>query len=584
MRAIVLVVADTDVGRLGHRRSLRVPLAGRPVLEHTLRRAARVEGVDRVVVVHPPGQTPLDGVETSGLSRPVETFAHPDAAGDGYTPRRRAARTWALTGWRGGLGGATAWDELLPATPLHAAAQAADAQAVVLVGGDWCLFDPGYAGELLRLHREAPDAMRLTFTQAPPGLGAVVTSTDVLGDLAAKHATIGGALAYQPHRPAIDPIGRECNLPIPASVRDTARRFIYDAPPGSAVSVGGVSLVEGVAERLGDAVFDADAVAVTDAARAWEASRPERVFDTLPEQVTIELTPRRLATGPIVPQHDVELPRGDMDPALAVEVVKQCAGRAVTLGGLGDATLHPDYAAVVDAAAGAGVVGLHVETDLLAERDALAPLTELPIDVVSVRLNADTAATYAEVMGVDRLPEVMATLQWLFDRRSAGFRGSGRPAGMPWVVPRLVKTSATLGDLETFFERWMQVVGHAVIERPLTLGRAEDALMPDLSPVPMDPPPRKPRKPRNSPSLDDPLLVKRRLTVLSDGTVALCGQDALGRAALGNVRDRPLAELWAGVPDLDLPAMGGPARGVTCRRCYEWWSTVAGRVSSAPPA
>ncbi|MEM9882453.1 MAG: SPASM domain-containing protein [Planctomycetota bacterium] len=574
MSAVVLVVADMDVGRLGHRRSLRAPLSGRPVLEHTLRRAARIDGIDHVVVVHAPGQTPLDGIDTSGLARPVGAFAHPDAAGDEHTPRLRVARTWALTGWRGGLAGATAWDELLPATPLHAAAEAVGAQAVVLVGGDWCLFDPGYAGDLLRLHREAPEAMRLTFTQAPPGLGAVVTSTDVLGDLASKQATIGGALAYQPHRPAIDPIGRECNWPIPASVRDMARRFVFDLPSASAASVGGVPLVEGVAERLGEAVFDADAVAVADAARAWEASRPRRVFDTLPEQVTIELTPRRLATGPVVPQHHVELPRGEMETALAVEVVKQCGGRAVTLGGLGDATLHPEYAAVVEAAAalpGAGLSGLHVETDLLTKRDVLAPLTELPIDVVSVRLNADTAATYAEVMGVDRLPEVMATLQWLFDRRS----GSGRPAGMPWVVPRLVKTSATLGDLETFFERWMQVVGHAVIERPLTLGRGADALMPDLSPVPMDPPWRAP-DPR---SAEDPLLVKRRLTVLSDGTVTLCGQDALGRAALGNVRDRPLAEIWAGLPDLDLPAMGDPARGVTCRRCFEWWSAVTARAA-----
>lgn len=559
--AIALIVADAAAGRLGRPRDFHAPLAGRPALWHTLQRAARITRAHRIVVVHPPGQEPLARIDTSALSKPLDCFAHPAAAGDAYTARTRSARKWALSGWRGGLAGATVWDELLPASPLIAALDHYRGDAAAIVGGGWCAFDPGYADALLKLHLEAPEAMKLTFTQAPPGISPLVTSAAVLRDFAEKQATFGSVLAYNPKRPALDPIGRECNLPIAATVRDTARRFIEDG-----LSSGPSSPLQRAAAMLGDDFPGADAAAVTDACRAWETQHPEHVFADLPEQITLELTPRRAPTGPIVPQHHVDLPRGDMDFDLAVEVLSQCEGKAVTLGGLGDALLHPRWVELVQAAHDAGVFGLHLETDLLNPREELAPLTDLPIDIVSVRLNADTAATYANVMGIDRLPEVMGNLQWLFDRRSAG--ASGR-AGVPWIIPRLVKTPETLKDLESFFERWMTVVGHAVIERPPTLGTGGFALREDQSPVPMDPPWRTP----------NPHQVKRRLTVLSDGTATLCGQDALGRASLGNVAGRALLDLWRHTPELEIP--GGIGDSPVCRRCHDWWSMHRAEVAAA---
>lgn len=567
-QVIALIVADVSVGRLGHARRLDALLGGKPALWHTLQRAARINRVHRIIVVHPPGQNPLADIDASGFSKPVDAFAHGDVAGDTFTPRLRSARKWALSGWRGGLAGTTAWDELLPAAPLAQAMDAFHGDAAVLVGGDWCAFDPAYADGLLDLHLDAPDAMKLVFTQAPPGLGPLVTSRDVLRDFADKQATFGSALAYNPKRPAIDPIGRECNLPIAAGVRDLARRFIFDDPQA-------IARLGLIADQLGDDFPDADAVAITDACRAQERAHPQHLFADLPEQITIELTPRRIPTGPITPQHHVDLPRGEMDLGLARNLIAQCRGKAVTLGGLGDALLHPRWPQIVQAAADAGVLGLHLETDLLSPRDELAALTELPLDIVSVRINADTAATYTKVMGVDRLPEVMGNLQWLFDRRAkttdvqGEIPGGALPgAGVPWMIPRLVKTADTLKDMEIFFERWMQVVGHAVIERPPTLGKGRFALAADQNPVPMDPPWKPP----------SPHQVKRRLTVLSDGTVTLCGQDALGRASLGNAADNPLLDLWQNAPALEIP--GAIDDSPVCRRCYDWWSMHRAGVSA----
>lgn len=574
VNVIALIVADPAVGRLGNTRRLDVSLAGESVWWHTLQRAARIQRATRIVVVHPPNtRGHFPAVDSSDRGKPVEFFEHPEVAGDAYTARTRSARKWALSGWRGGLAGATAWDELLPAAPLAAAMERFNGEAAAIVGGDWCAFDPALADELLKLHLGAPEAMKLTLTQAPPGLSPIVTSRAVLREFAEKQATFGSVLAYNPKRPALDPIGRECNLPIPASIRDTARRFIADD-----VSSGHTSPLQRVAAELGDDFAAADAVAITDACRGWELAHPEHVFDDLPGQITLELSARRLVDGPITVQHDVDLPRGEMDFELACDLLGQCTGKAVTLGGHGDALLHPRWPELVRAAAEAGVMGLHVETDLLNPREDLALLTGLPIDIISVRLNADTAATYATVMGADRLPEVMGNLQWLFDRRgevreaadkrgpsplSKAFPGAGAGvlpgAGVPWIVPRLVKTAATLKDMELFFERWMQVVGHAVIDRPPTLGTGSFALRKDQSPVPMDPPWKPP----------SPFQVKQRLTVLSDGTVALCSQDALGRAALGSAKNASLGELWRYAAALEIP--GGVDDSPVCRRCYDWW-------------
>jgi radical SAM protein with 4Fe4S-binding SPASM domain len=71
--------------------------------------------------------------------------------------------------------------------------------------------------------------------------------------------------------------------------------------------------------------------------------------------------------------------------------------------------------------------------------------------------------------------------------------------------------------------------GHAMIDSPTT----GCGLMPALAVVPMAPPRRVPCR-----------QLTRRMTVLSDGQVALCDQDWLSRSPAGSVRDQSLADLW----------------------------------------
>ena len=555
MPAIALIVTDLENSWLGLPAQLGDELAGRCVLAHTVARAARVRQVEKVVIVHPQGQDPADLLGDQTFGKPVDFFAC-EAVDDRHLARWVAARKWALACWRGGLGTATGYDELLPAEPLLAAMDAHDAGSALLVRGDWCFFDTAFAESQLAMHLEHPEAFTITFTQAPPGLSGMVASRQVLAQLSEHRGAFGQALGYNPAKAALDPIGREVNHPIPPEVRDTYRRFVYDTPRSMA-------LMRAVAQELGSGVERADAQAVVAAARDAERHDPDLLFGRLPQQVTLELTPRRGVSGLITPQHYVPMDRPDMDPDLALRIVEQLADPdlggdvALRLGGLGDALEHSHWRQIVMAAKDAGVLGICLETDLLCERQVIDDMLALPVDVISIRLNADTSETYQAVMGVDGFNRVAGNLEYLFNqrRRLSGDNGALLP-GMPWIVPRLVKIRETLKDMESFFDRWMTATGHAVIE-PAQSGCG---LMPELSPVPMAPPRRRACR-----------QLGWRMTILSDGGVALCDQDWQGNASLGQAGVEPIVEIWQRVAGaVSAHAAGRFDEPALCAGCSEW--------------
>jgi hypothetical protein len=528
------------------------PIAGRPVIEYVLRRVARVGAVETMVVVQPAASHALAGIDLASIGKAVHSFAFdPAAMRDPHQSARIAGRKWAMQSWRGGLGSATCYDELLPAGPLAAAMREHEADAALLLGADWVLVDPALCDAVIERHLWAPESMKMVFTQAPPGLAGIAMARDLVEHMADKRVGFGPMLGYLPSKPQADPIGLDVCVQVPPVVRSCVNRFAYDTPRS-------IAMIDQIARRAFSHFDSIDAVAAC--AFAAEA---DHSHDFLPRQITLELTPERSVRGPITPQHYVDLQRPPIELSAARRIVEQLGDAGditLTLGGLGDALLHPDWLPVVEAARAAGVLGIAVETDMLVEPDALPALLGAPIDVLSVRLNADTAAMYERVMGADRFAQVTHHLQWLLtERHHRGALPEG-DAGLPWIVPRLIKTADTLADMETFFDRWVHFSGHAVIEPAVTGRHHGMPLSPEQSPVLMAPPRRIGCR-----------QIERRMTILSDGTVSLCDQDWLGGDIIGDTAITPLIDIWrGGRTRRESHATRRWNELPTCAGCHEW--------------
>ncbi len=515
------------------------PFAGATVLGHTLSRLARCEHIERIALVHEPG-CPIPPLPA--LAMQVDTFEVPRLADDMHASRI-AARRFAPTAWRGGLGGSTCYDELLATAAIADVMQRCDASAVLLVGPHWPLVDPALCDAAVARHLDHPERLKLVFTQAPPGLAGCVIERNLLIELRDRLASIGALLDYQPRLPQGDPIGKDPCVQIAPVVRNAMVRATFDAPRWQRVlrhvEASGVDLAQASAAELAPLLVT-----------AAEKTNPG------PQHITLELTTARLTTGPIVPQHHVPIERDPISLDSARRLLEQ-AGRlgdvVLTLGGIGDPLLHPQWLEFVAAAADAGIAGIHLHTDLLVDQPVLEQLAASSVEVVSVNVPADTAETYEQLMGVDGFSQVRSNLEWLLNARRSPERAR---LGLPWVVPRFAKTAQNVEELETFFDRWSYWASGAVIESPTTGA----GLMPDLAVIDMSPPIRRPCR-----------QLAGRLTVLTDGRVALCDQDWLGRACLGHVDHQSLDETWARITTARRQqASGEVSPDSICAGCREW--------------
>ncbi|MAX26416.1 MAG: hypothetical protein CMJ19_18135, partial [Phycisphaeraceae bacterium] len=200
-----IVIADRQQSRMGLPSHLADRLGGKSVLQRTVNRLEQIKSVKKIIIVHPVDQDLSDIVSQN--KKPL--VFHQGDVFDKYTALRQSARKWAMNNWRGGLGGMTCYDELLPIKPIYDAVVANKTDAAILVGGDWPLVDPTYCQKTLDIHLKHPNDMQLTFNQSPPGLSGIVICEALLKQMVENDgATLGSMLAYVPSHPQADPIGR----------------------------------------------------------------------------------------------------------------------------------------------------------------------------------------------------------------------------------------------------------------------------------------------------------------------------------------------------------------------------------------
>jgi len=450
-----------------------------------------------------------------------------------------AGRRW-TDGWRGGLAGACDFDLGFHAPWVDEVIGRMKSDAVVLVHPAAALVDPVLLDELIA-HAQSHPAVELCFSQAAPGLSGALLKPALVKKLAAAGVHPGRLLHYQPDHPVRDQIaGDEC-APVPMRVARTIHHFKLDTDRQIGRITAAMQSLNGQLIR-------------TEAEQLVQRMESSPMIDALPREVVVELTCRR-ATRPIYrPSAHLSIDRPDMSLAMAKHIFAQLSAAddmRLTFGGVGDPLLAGDALSIIHAAAEAGIAAIHVETDLVGlDASTVKALGAAPIDVLSVHLPAVTATTYADMMGVDALGEVIQNIKYLLESRKQHDRG------VPLVVPTFIKCQRNLAETEPWYDQWLRALGSAVIAGPGDYA----GQIPNLAVAEMAPPRRRACG-----------RINHRLMILSDGRVVACEEDVLGAAPVGHVDNDSMARLWRNLSPLrDDHHAGQWDQHSLCANCKQW--------------
>lgn len=517
MKVVAAVFADFAQAPAGGPSRLLTPLAGRPVLWHTLERLLRVEGVAaRCLFVRPRDEEPAARfLREAELNDRVELLAKDDAP----RPRRlllTTARKWNLESWRGGLLGTTWFDEFVDPHATALLINHYKCQAIFCVEGHQPVFDPAISTAMVAHLREHDQECKIVFTQAPPGLTGILVTRACLEDLLEFNIPLGMALSYRPELPQPDPITFYPCYQLPPEVVQTPARLVADTRRSC-------ELIEAALVELGH-------TASADALVNWLRQPDRHRAGVLPVEVELELT-----TADPLPDTTLR-PRGTRVPArqldnldVVTRLTRELAAyddRLVVLGGAGDPLQHPRFAEVCGLLRVAGVFGLCVTTPLVdLTDDQLAALFVHRVDVLEILLDAHTPATYQRVQRRDVYGRVIANIERIEQVRRQ------RQAPQPIIVPSITRCAATIGEIERFYDDWIRKTGFAVIR-----GYNDYCgLLPRDSLLSTTPLVRGPCRRLSS-----------RLTLWADGKASACSQDVAAKTSVGDWFTEQLADVWAG--------------------------------------
>ncbi len=545
MKAVIAIFADFEQTFWGTRSRLRESLAGAPLIQHTLRRAAQIDYAAPRVLVVQPRDAPLAqaSIDEAGLRERIRMLP----IDDGRRARPgllRAARKWNLDSWRGGPLCTTWFDEFIEPTLVARLLSQTQAQAALCLCAAQPLLDAPLAGAMLahqeRNHAEAA----LTFTQAPPGLAGIVLTDEQAAELVAHNVPVGILLGYRPELPRPDPITRVECLRIPSGVAQTRARFVADTQAAC-------MRIADWLTRAGGQASAADLCA--DVARGGDG-RALR----LPVEIELELTTEDPLPESTLRPRGSRVPRRNLSDLAALERIAreyaQLDDRLLLLGGHGDPLLHPQFADACAQIKQSGVFGLAVSSTLVELSEAALEALLSGVDLLEVRLDATTRGAYERLHRRDAFEQVLANIERIQQARLQ------RACPQPIVIPSLTRCHATLDQLEAFYDHWIQITGAALLQTYNRYG----GLMPT-----------DPISPAHPPLRSGCRRLANRMMLLADGATTLCAEDVRGVHPIGDWRVSTLAALWNGPARQSLRALHAAhqfaALPQLCQACEEWF-------------
>lgn len=418
-----------DQGVLGTPRDLGSPLFGqKSAIEITLERLAKTSLINGAVLITPEPErlrsvlAEFDLGDFKAEIMPVEPGSM-----DARLKTIRVARSFASELWRGGLGGWTVWDEVYHPALTREAAEMVGADAIALLGPDWCGIDPDLTDACVERLAENPTKQKLTFSPAACGLSPCVLARELLDEIADKSeqagtwGSIGALLGYVPAAPTPDPIGKEHCVQVPSVLRDAGHRYIADTPAG--------------AQRLAQA-FEIHGLKTC----AENIVSPSRTESPSVREVIIDAS-------------------NDSGDQISTDALRGALTRidgpfVVTLSGIDrlGAGVGTD---LISAARACGALSVHVRTGLGNEHAEEL----LQADIVSCDLHALSSETFATLTGRADFEQARSRFKSLLDAR---VMENGVPR--PWIVPRITRRDAVYEQIESFYDESLMACGAAVID------------------------------------------------------------------------------------------------------------------------
>jgi Iron-sulfur cluster-binding domain/Radical SAM superfamily len=522
-------------------------LGERSVLEHTVARVSKTPGLDGVAVLVEPGRGErarelLGGEARAESVRVLEVLA-PDS------PRRdalRRGRKWSKDSWRLGLMQSMEVDAAGHFPSLLAAARELNCDAVLSVYPEAGLVDPELLAGLIE--HGAPDGqppLPTATCQVPGGFAGLFAMAGWLEPMSAGDNSYGDLCAWNPERGSQDPVHRPENWLAPVAVRRCEFR-------GSLDSQRGRELFDELLRRApGEDGLGPNA----EAAAKLVTGDPALYAGRLPRVLEVELTSAgrvRFAQTPFAE----ELPARSMTRARFAKLLEDLSGfddMLLTVGGWGDPLAHPELIEFLKLAREKGIYGLHLDTPgTLLDEAKSRELLSCDLDVISLRLGANSLESYKALTGRDDFDKVVANIEKLIELRDA----SGK--AWPFISVEAEKRVEVEGELIDFWDRWSEKGAWPMI-RPFSsyCGQCEDRATVHLT-------------------LAERVGCRRlmkEMVVLADGAVPLCRMDFRAAEPVGNIDEQSVEELWSSgrIAELRLEQQGRKFDGFKlCPNCSDW--------------
>ncbi len=540
LKIIATIEADFGSDLWGRRSRLRDEMRGDIILRRTMKRVLAAKRVDSIHLLVTPAEEAVAHEVVGDLPVRVETH---NAEAVPWRNYLASSRKWSLDSWRGGIGGTCVFDEAMNPWVLDAIARREAADGVVSVNPAAVLLDPAMLDQVIEHYEKVRGEVRLAFTQSAPGLTTPIYMPAFLADMASLGQPFGRVMAYQPEQPQRDLTAQSCFYQTEAVIAHASGRCIADTDAA-------VARIDAILQACGE---EAEIGRVSQ----WLIDHRHQIAGELPSEIEIELTTAdSLPNSTLRPRGAAVGDRGPMDDATFSRIIEELRGRddvRVVFGGFGDPLLHPKWIEYVAQAREAGIFGIAVRTSgIHLDQRAVEALIAARVDVLNVLLDAVSAGTYAHLHGANYYDQVVKQVEHLLERQ--------REIREPWplVVCEMLKTRATMGEMEAFYDFWVRKAGAAVISGPSDYA----GQWPNHAVMCMAPP--------NRSACEQ---IFSQAMVLADGRMTVCDQDFRGEHALGTIQQLPLSELWIGkkMTGVRQSHLQGRYDGIAlCAQCQEW--------------